>query len=563
MDNRIRAMWQRLPAPDGRTMAKNLRHNWYFPLSAAAFFYPQVQWLIDPSIWHISLLCAFLAMFAVATQCAALWQPWRRLSWPLRLYALLSTLGVCLRSQRYTYETLLAQPRFYSLADPETAARLASMVLTVCGGVFVLAAMAFFWERLRTIFREIGILATLKGWEWALYGVLALGMLFCMGRIFLATSAFYTYSTGGYDVIYTSDSGALVYNMGYLFLSFPENDLRQPLFAVFAAPFVGAPYAIAEVLRLSPAWQAILVNGVQVLLLVLGNLLLTRLLKLTPGKRACLMLVASVSYTQMLFLLMMEQYVIAYFWLMCALALVVSGHTTPRLALWGAGNTLLTSLFWTPCYSSHSPFRQFGAWLRDMVWRIVEFIALLLAFGRFDVLYTLTDKIVSLSKFSGGSVPLWERLCQYTVFVRNLFFTPAAAAGMNTTTPQAHISWMLEPVSGISFAGVVIIMLALVSAVWNRRQRAARFAFYWIVFSLLLLVVLGWGTKENGLILYALYFGWAFLVLLFLLVQKLARTLHTPWLLPLICTIAAVVLAANGIRGIWAMVQFGMTYFPN
>ena len=40
-----------------------------------------------------------------------------------------------------------------------------------------------------------------------------------------------------YDVLYTTDSGSLVYEDTYFNVSFAENDIRQPLFGVFALPF--------------------------------------------------------------------------------------------------------------------------------------------------------------------------------------------------------------------------------------------------------------------------------------------------------------------------------------
>ena len=63
---------------------------------------------------------------------------------------------------------------------------------------------------------------------------------------------------------------------------------------------------------------------------------------------------------------------------------------------------------------------------------------------------------------------------------------------------------MHAPVDGLNLAGLVIFALALASLVLNRHSRAARMAGCWVLFSIVLLVGLGWGTQENGLILYAL-----------------------------------------------------------
>ena len=562
------ALWQ-LPAHTARDFFHNLIDNWYFPLSALAFFWPQVQWLVEPEIWHISLVLAVLCMIVVAGELPSLWNATRAHGWFVQTWTFLSTCGILLRGQRFAYDALAGNARFQALVQESSAdmARLVSVTLALGGFLFVYICLCWFWSRLGEMLRDCAILCRLKRWEWLLYSLLTLGMIGCMTRIFLATTAFYTNDPSGYDIIYTSDSGALVNHMGYLFITFPENDLRQPLFALFAAPFLAAPYFLGQVLALSLTSQVLLINTVQILMLVLANLLLTRLLDLAPLERAALMLLTSFTYAQMLGILMMEQYIVAYFWLALSLALVANTRTGEQerfhtMALYGAGSTLLTSFFWAPLYSAHSPFRAFRKWLGDMVKCGLGFILLLLAFGRYDVLATLPEKIDSLNKFTGKSVSLGGRVEQYTTFVHDIFLAPAASAGLTGTEPATHISWMHASVDGLNLAGLVIFALALASLVLNRHNRAARMAGCWVLFSIVLLVGLGWGTQENGLILYALYFSWAYILLLFLLLLRLSRYLNARWLLVLFSLIIVALLAGVNIPGILDIVRFGLDYFP-
>lgn len=568
--NGARDMWLRLPARTAKDILNNLRHNWYFPLSALAFFWPQVQWLVEPEIWHVSLTISFIFALAAASQFSDLWNETRTQGWLVQVWTLLSTCGILLRGQRYAYDALTMDADFQALVagSPANMARFVSVALALAAFLFVYICLCWFWRRLGTMLCESGVFSQLRRWEWLLYGLLTLGMILCMTRIFLATSAFYTSDPSGYDIIYTADSGALVNNMGYLFLTFPENDLRQPLFAIFAAPFIGAPYFLGQILQLSLSSQAILLGAVQIVMLVLANLLLTRLLNLSPLERACLMLLTSFTYAQMLALLMMEQYIVAYFWLCLTLALIAQrritgGYKPDHLALYGAGSTLLTSLFWAPLCSAHSPFSAFRKWFADMVKCGFGFLALLLAFGRYDVLATLVDKIESLGKFTGKAVPLDERLYQFSAFIHDIFFAPAASAGLTGTAPMQHISWMLEPVESLSIPGLVIFALVIFSVIVNRRSRSARMAICWVLFSVVLLVGLGWGTKENGLILYALYFGWAYALLLFQLLRALTQKLGATWLLILFSLILTFFLAAINIPGILEIVRFGLEYFAN
>ena len=81
-------------------------------------------------------------------------------------------------------------------------------------------------------------------------------------------------------------------------------------------------------------------------------------------------------------------------------------------------------------------------------------------------------------------------------------------------------------------------------------------------FSIVILFGLGWGTKENGSILYALYFGWAFLVLLFQLVEKIAEKWNLRFLVPLVTAGCTVAFAVTNIPAIIEMIRFAIQYYP-
>ena len=83
-----------------------------------------------------------------------------------------------------------------------------------------------------------------------------------------------------------------------------------------------------------------------------------------------------------------------------------------------------------------------------------------------------------------------------------------------------------------------------------------------MLFSVVIMLVMGWGTTENGLILYALYFSWPFFCLLFQLVEKIGEKLHVPYLLPAVSVIAIAVLWAVNIPAILELFQFAVTYYP-
>ena len=423
---------------------------------------------------------------------------------------------------------------------------------------FAYICILVFWKEMARIISETGVFSDLKAVEWIVYGLLFSAHLIMVCFSFAHSDAFYG-TEFFYDIIYTSDSPILVKGDVYIVFNHPENDLRQPLFAIFASPFVGIAYLISRLVGATPTVEAILVNSVQVAMLFVAHFMLAKMMKLNHKKRICFMLLTSFTYMQLLFTLMMEQYVVAYCWLIFCIYLIANKPQPNRIALWGAGGTLLTSMILLPLMSSKSPIKNFKSWVIDMVKYGLEFATLIFVFCRFDVIFNLLKNASSLSSFAGGNVALKDKLFQYLAFIHNCFTAPKAGVRIAT---DGRTSWQMYQILEIDVVGIVIFALVLISVIWNRNKKSSLLAGYWVGFSVIMLFSLGWGTKENGLILYALYFGWAFLVLLFQLVEKIEDKLNIKFLVPVFSIGCSVVLAVVNIPAIMEMVNFAITYFP-
>lgn len=113
-----------------------------------------------------------------------------------------------------------------------------------------------------------------------------------------------------------------------------------------------------------------------------------------------------------------------------------------------------------------------------------------------------------------------------------------------------------------SVPGAVLLGLCLASLILNRKKIIARLAGAWIGFSVLLLLVIGWGSPENGMVLYSLYFSWAFFVLLFLLMDWIAEKGKLKLLVPVAsCVIIAVLIVFN-YCGLTDLLDFATRYYP-
>lgn len=537
----------------------NLKHNWFFPFSALAYFCMNAKLTFD---FLLGIPIAFLAFFFLASQIPSVWQYTKSHSILLRTASLLSSLGVCLGSQAVFYANWNISSKTQALEKLFPAFFDLPIVLSVVGVLaswfFTYFCMLVFLKQLSKIFHELETFQNIRRAEWIFYGILIVLSIAFMTISFLQTDAFYG-TEFRHDIIYTSDSPSLVKENAYFSLAHSENDLRQPLFAVFSAPFIGLPYLISRLLGGTNCIQAIFMNSIQIVMLFVANLMLAKTINLNPLKRSCFMLLASCTYMYLLFSLMMEQYIVAFFWVSLCVSVLAKKRTLNRLAFWGAGGTLLTGIAFLPFVSKQSPFESFREWLKNTFKHAIEFAVLLLFFSRFDIFLNAAKEVVSYVNFSGKEIGLLQKFSQYTLFVRNCFLAPRAGAN---TTAVDHISWQLDPSELIHWSGILIFVLAILSAVWNRKKKSSLIAAGWIGFSVLMLFVLGWGTQENGLILYSLYFGWAFFLLLFQLVEKIESVLKIKFLVPLFALFAASAMLVINIPSIIELICFAITNFP-
>lgn len=548
-----------LPAPDKDVIKSSLKQNWYFPISALAFFSLARNFNFG---YIIGLGIAFLIAFLVASRIPSIISYIKKHTRMLRLLSSATAIGICLAGQEIFYTRWSIASTIQAIEAKLPFSVDVSGVISIFGAVvalpFVYFCVLMFWDSIINALKESSILSETKNTEWIIYGVLLIASLSFMMIVFIQSQAFYG-TQHSYDIIYTSDSPDLVKGNVYLALTHYENDLRQPLFAVFASPFMGIPYLAARLIGASATVRAVLLNSVQVIMLFMANFMLAKAMKLNLLKRICFMILTSCTYTQLLFTLMMEQYIIAYFWLVFCIYLIVEKQQLARVALWGAGGTMLTSMVLLPFMSKKSPIKDFKSWFMDMIKYGFEFVALMLAFCRFDVFFNLISKISPLSKFTGNTITAQDKIYQYFEFIKNCIFAPSA--GINITAHD-YTSWQMNTTTSLNKIGILILALAVISAIMNRDKKSSLLAVAWVMFSAVMLLGIGWGTKENGLILYALYFGWAFLVLVFQLIEKIENKLNVRFIIPAFTFCLVIVFLVINIPAIMDLVNFATTYYP-
>ncbi|MGN1235159.1 MAG: hypothetical protein ACI4U2_04200, partial [Christensenellaceae bacterium] len=104
-----------------------------------------------------------------------------------------------------------------------------------------------------------------------------------------------------------------------------------------------------------------------------------------------------------------------------------------------------------------------------------------------------------------------------------------------------------------------LFVLAVAAYVVCRKERFATVCAYWILVSLVILAGLGWGAAENGMVLYSMYFAWAFIGLYASVFYKLVKNQYVR--VGVTAAVALFFLVWNGIA-LAEIVSFGVTYYP-
>jgi hypothetical protein len=360
-----------------------------------------------------------------------------------------------------------------------------------------------------------------------------------------------------YDAVYTADTGVLLETDVFVNINAGENDLRHPLFGLFAMPF-----------GIIASWITFLFNGQlqvyatviafeMILLLLFSLIMASRLLRLKDLDKNCFFVICFFSYPVLLYILTIEQYSIALFWLMLYLSSVCGDRAPEKgwhaICYAGAAGSLLTSGFFLPFSIGKGGLKRS---ILTIFQSLITFLAFVTAFGQLPILWDSVESVNRLSRFAGGNLLFEEKLWQYLDFVSHCLVAPAASA----SHVHSYISFQILPPEELNRIGIALLVLAVIGYLLNFRDRYCILCFCWMLFSFALLVIVGWGASENGMILYTLYFSWALLSLIFAGVKKLLA--NHPIVRLSIFLAAFVVMAAVNIRGLRELILFGIEYYP-
>lgn len=352
------------------------------------------------------------------------------------------------------------------------------------------------------------------------------------------------------DVVYTSDTGALVYHDAFTNFRMEENDIRQPLFGLCAFPFgLVARFASQFMFFLPNYSYELTLMFIQFLLLAFTLIMLARIIKLDEKDKKYFYLLFSCSFPYLLFSVVVEQYVIGLFYLTLTFYLYFTNDKI-NYAFIGATGTLLTSGITFPLITK---FKNCKQWIKDIMWCAVIFLVVMTLSGQLVQLPYVFKTLTNLSRFT-GKIPFVDKLYQFTHFVKGIFISSPGEVVFLEDIPR----YFLKAFDSYSLIGIGILVIVFVSFLLNRKDKMSVIAFLWIIFSFIILVVVGWGTAENGLILYSLYFAWAYLLLIYKFIRSIIKDVKKANIL-IVCLV--ILLFLCNIKELYQIIKFGLDYY--
>lgn len=383
----------------------------------------------------------------------------------------------------------------------------------------------------------------------------------------------YLYHTNQYDIIYTSDTAPLVREDAYTHIVSDQNDIRQPLFGLSSLPFYILPRIVANIFPSIDFLYATMIAIIQVWLILIAFTMLSKMMKIENKITKILFLIAlTISYPTMLFMLNLEQYAMSIFYVISFIYMAIQKGKEKDMLYIAATGSMLTSGILFPLLGQKGNLKQS---IKQIGIAFFKCMAIFIIFARITLIFpqNIEKQIGRIRQYSNSEYTTMEKLNMYTNFCKNTHsYSEFNEVRRNVAVKmiakdenKINITITMPTIkqintTSLSLIGCIIIIIAVLGFILNRKDCFSKICFTWSVFSFILLFLLGWGTNENGLILYTFYFGWAFLCLGFQLFEKILK--NKTKLKNIILSIGILGMAGVNIYGIYQTILFGIKNFP-
>lgn len=359
---------------------------------------------------------------------------------------------------------------------------------------------------------------------------------------------------------YAFDGGIVLEQDAFFYHGVPVNDVRNMFFGLSAMPAGAACHVISDLWAMLSGTDAYVyvLGAAQAVVCGLTVLLFACLMADTAMERAAACMLLATSWMAVMNIIVLEQYIFPVFWLASFLYLrkrEPDGAACLASGIMACGGILSTVLLPLPDARTRRGAAQVGKLYGLLA------VAAVLTGSWWRVLMVRGESLSSYTVFLGAvsGIPFKDRLWQFLVFARSVFIMPPSGSHMmafdsNVLDAAEAPFWLQDVPAGPDVLGLAVFA-AMFAGFWlSRDDRFSRTCLWWTLVSFGMLCLAGWGTYENSLVIYNLYFGWAYIGLVFRLFQKLCGKRGKVLLAA--CVAAGTAMAAVNIRGLVRMMDF-------
>ena len=386
--------------------------------------------------------------------------------------------------------------------------------------------------------------------------VIFLGSLLITTIIFNKTTVFYYGENVLWDILYTSDSSATYITDTFFNINSMMNDFaKQPLFGIFSLPFAVVARLLSQIFFMIPNSYVIFLTVIQIFSMAIAWIMLARLLKIKENSKWEFCLLFLCSFTTISFSLILEQYILSFFYVVLIIYCYYNMKSEVNYSFIAGVGSLVTTGVLLPFVSKPNKVKN---WLKNLLKCFVVGVIITIIFGQLPFIFGFFDELMrNLNSYTGEGLAFNEKFMQFLNFVKGIFIAVPASAKRFYMWPN-QMNYCLDEVTHYDIVGIIVLVLCLISLIINRKNKMAVISFSWIIFSFIILCVVGFGTSENGLNLYSLYFSWAYIILIYMLIYKLIKK---DLIRRIIILLLVVVLLIFNIPEFINIIKFGLTYY--
>jgi len=362
----------------------------------------------------------------------------------------------------------------------------------------------------------------------------------------------------GINFIFDLDVG---YNLDLdaQFLSTPLVNIRRLFYPLVNFPFALIARVLGRIFFFIPLVYIYFLQLFHIALMACGGILMARMCNISGGSKKYFLALYTISYPFLVFSIPLERYILPTFCVILLMYICIYVPKAKFVAALAAAGTLTTSIVVLPFVAYN---RKIKTWFFNFFKLGGGLVAICILCGMLPIIYNPIQSVLgTLDSFAGG-VSTEQKALQFINFVGSVFIQPETAFRyrMCPIDNIEFITYALAPPAFINWIAVLLILLSIVGFILNRKLRFAQMSFLWAIFAFFVLFVMGWQARENEMFLSALYFGWAFFVLVFMFFEKLLEKQRT--IKYVVYSVMLVVMAIININGIIELVQFGIEHYP-